>query len=174
MIRMIVFDMAGTVIDENNVVYKTLLEAIKASGYELTLEEVLEEGAGKEKFQAIKDIVRKRDDNADHEILMTIFKNFQSKLDNAYRSLDIKAQAGAQQLFKELKQKGIYVVLNTGYDSTTAQSILKKVGWKEGKQVDAVITATDVANNRPQPDMIELAKKKLRLNDTDQIAKVGD
>ena len=41
MIRMVVFDMAGTVIDENNVVYKTLLEAIKASGYELTLEEVL-------------------------------------------------------------------------------------------------------------------------------------
>ncbi|HEV8511722.1 MAG TPA: phosphonatase-like hydrolase [Cyclobacteriaceae bacterium] len=174
MIKMIVFDMAGTVIDENNVVYKTLLEAISASGYDLTLDQVLEEGAGKEKFQAIKDIVRKRDDNADHEILMTIFKSFQSKLNDAYRALDIKAQPGAEQLFKELKQKGIYVVLNTGYDSTTAHSILEKVGWKEGKQIDAVITASDVINNRPQPDMIELAKKKLGLSDSDQIAKVGD
>jgi len=174
MIKMIVFDMAGTVIDENNVVYKTLWEAIKASGYEFTLEQVLEDGAGKEKFQAIKDIIRKRDENADHEILMTIFKNFQSRLNNAYSNLDIKAQPGAERLFKELKQKGIHVVLNTGYDSATAQSILKKVGWKEGQQIDALITASDVTNNRPQPDMIELAKKKLGLNDTDQIAKVGD
>jgi len=174
MIKMIVFDMAGTVIDENNVVYKTLLDAIKASGYELTLGQVLEEGAGKEKFQAIKDIVRKRDENADHEILMTIFKNFQSRLNDAYLTMDIKAQPGAEKLFKELKQKGIYVVLNTGYDSTTAQSILQKVGWKEGKQIDALITASDVINNRPQPDMIELAKKKLGLNDSDQVAKIGD
>src|SRR5947209_7928649 len=131
MIKMVVFDMAGTVIDENNVVYKTLLDAINASGYELTLEQVLEEGAGKEKFQAIKDIVRKRDENADHESLMTIFKSFQSRLTDAYHNLDIKAQLGAEKLFKELKQKGIYVVLNTGYASTTAQSILKKVGWME-------------------------------------------
>jgi phosphonatase-like hydrolase len=174
MIKMIVFDMAGTVIDENNVVYKTLWEAINASGYELTLEQVLAEGAGKEKFQAIKDIVRKRDENADHEILMTIFKNFQSRLKNAYRNLDIKAQPEAEKIFKELKQKGIYVVLNTGYDLTTAQSILKKVGWKEAHQIDAMITASDVLNNRPQPDMIELAKKKFGLNESDQIVKIGD
>lgn len=174
MIKMVVFDMAGTVIDENNVVYKTLFEAINASGYELTFEQVLEEGAGKEKFQAIKDIVRKRDENADHEILMTIFENFQSRLNDAYRDFDIKTQPGAEEVFKELKERGIYVVLNTGYDSTTAQSILKKVGWKVGKQIDAMITASDVINNRPQPDMIELAKKKLGLNDADQIAKVGD
>jgi phosphonatase-like hydrolase len=174
MIKMIIFDMAGTVIDENNVVYKTLWEAIHASGYELTLEQVLAEGAGKEKFQAIKDVVRKRDENADHEILMTIFKNFQSRLKNAYRNLDIKAQPEAEKIFKELKDRGIYVVLNTGYDSNTAQSILEKVGWKEGKQVDAIITASDVINSRPQPDMIELAKKKLGLNDADSIVKVGD
>ena len=174
MIKMVVFDMAGTVIDENNVVYKTLLEAIVASGYELTLEEVLGEGAGKEKFQAIKDIVRKRDENADHEILMTIFKNFQFRLSDAYRDLDIKAQPGAEKVFKELKKRGIYVVLNTGYDSATAQTILKKVGWKEAKQIDAMITASDVINNRPHPDMIALAKKKLGLSDADQIVKVGD
>jgi phosphonatase-like hydrolase len=174
MISMIVFDMAGTVIDENNVVYKTLLEAVKASGYELTLQEVLSEGAGKEKFQAIKDIVRKRDENADNEILMNIFKNFQSGLANAYRSLEIKAQPGAEIVFKELRKEGIYVVLNTGYDSTTAKSIIEKLGWQEGNQIDAMITASDVANNRPQPDMIELAKKKFDLNENDKIIKVGD
>jgi phosphonatase-like hydrolase len=174
MIKMIVFDMAGTVIDENNVVYKTLWEAINASGYELTLEQVLEEGAGKEKFQAIKDIVRQRDENADHEILITIFKNFQSRLREAYRNLGIKAQPGAEELFKKLRKKGIYVVLNTGYDLRIAKSILEKVGWEKGKHIDAMVTASDVVNSRPEPDMIEFAKAEFGMNDHDQIVKVGD
>ena len=33
MIRMVVFDMAGTTVDENNVVYKTLQKTINAAGY---------------------------------------------------------------------------------------------------------------------------------------------
>src|SRR5205814_289055 len=100
--------------------------------------------------------------------------NFQSRLKNAYRNLDIKAQPGAEELFKKLRRKGIYVVLNTGYDSTTAQSILEKVGWQEGKQIDAVVTASDVVNSRPEPDMIEFAKAEFGMNDHDQIVKVGD
>ncbi len=49
---MIVFDMAGTTVDEQNVVYKTLQKAINREGYEFTLEQVLEQGAGKEKLKA--------------------------------------------------------------------------------------------------------------------------
>ncbi|MEJ0080320.1 MAG: hypothetical protein WDM78_05025 [Puia sp.] len=41
-------------IDEDNVVYKTLQRAIADHGFHFSLEEVLAEGAGKEKQQAIK------------------------------------------------------------------------------------------------------------------------
>jgi len=174
MIKMIVFDMAGTVIDENNVVYKTLQHAINAEGYQLTLDQVLEDGAGKEKFQAIKDILEKKAGVINDEILHTIFQRFQAKLRTAYDAMDIKAQPGAEDLFKELRNKGVYIVLNTGYDSKTAASILKKVGWGEGNQIDAMITASDVVNKRPAPDMIELAKRKFGLNGSAQIVKVGD
>ena len=47
MIKMVVFDMAGTTVNENNVVYKTLQKAINEAGYNFTLEKVLAEGAGK-------------------------------------------------------------------------------------------------------------------------------
>jgi len=58
-IKMIVFDMAGTTVNENNVVYKTLRNAINTvGGYELTLTEVLAHGAGKEKLQAIKTVLK--------------------------------------------------------------------------------------------------------------------
>jgi phosphonatase-like hydrolase len=92
----------------------------------------------------------------------------------AYDSMEIKAQPGADELFKELKEKGIYVVLNTGYDLRTAKLILKKVGWEEGSQIDAIVTASDVVNSRPQPDMIEFAKEEFEMNSTDQIIKIGD
>lgn len=174
MIKMVVFDMAGTVIDENNVVYKTLLKAINRHGYELSLDQVLEEGAGKEKLQAIKDILRKCLKTDDDEIANSIFKNFKIYLEVAYDTIEIKPQPGAEKVFDELKKRGVYVVLNTGYDSETAHSILRKVGWEAGTQFDLMVTASEVARNRPHPDMIELAKKKYGLIAADKVVKVGD
>jgi len=37
-----------------------------------------------------------------------------------------------------------------------------------------MVTASDVPNNRPAPDMIEFAKKKFELSGSDQIVKIGD
>jgi phosphonatase-like hydrolase len=174
MIKMVVFDMAGTVIDENNAVYKTLLESINEEGYHVTLEQVLADGAGKEKFQAIKDILVKHAETADDALLNKIFQNFKSKLLHTYDTMEIGPQPGAVELFRELSQRGIYAVLNTGYDLKTAQSILRKVDWEVGRQIDAIVTATDVVHNRPAPDMIDHARKKLRLGPSDQVVKVGD
>ena len=54
-IKMVVFDMAGTTVNEDNIVYKALRNAINSvGGFDLSLEEVLEHGAGKEKLEAIK------------------------------------------------------------------------------------------------------------------------
>lgn len=174
MIKMVVFDMAGTVIDEGNVVYKTLLKAINKEGYGISLDLVLLEGAGKEKYQAIKDILQKHAKVYDQAIVARVFEDFKTYLHAAYQTIEIKPQNGAEESFEELRRRKIRVVLNTGYDSKTAEAILKKVGWEEGKQIDAMVTASHVINNRPAPDMIELAKKKFGLNNSSQIAKVGD
>jgi len=37
MIEMVVFDMAGTTVDEDNVVYKTLQKAINESGFNFSM-----------------------------------------------------------------------------------------------------------------------------------------
>ena len=174
MIKMVVFDMAGTVIDENNVVYKTLLKAIQKHGYNLSLEEVLLEGAGKEKSKAIKDLLLRYFKIDDDEIVQQIFSDFKIFLEVAYDTIEIKPQPGAEKVFAELKKRGIYVVLNTGYDSETAHSILRKLSWETGKHFDLLVTASDVAHNRPNPDMIELAKRKFGLASAYHIVKVGD
>jgi phosphoglycolate phosphatase-like HAD superfamily hydrolase len=41
-------------------------------------------------------------------------------------------------------------------------------------EFDGLITATDVAHNRPYPDMIWLAMKQFGISDAREVAKVGD
>ena len=57
MFELVVFDMAGTTVDERNVVYQTVRHAINAAGYAVTQEQVQAVGAGQEKSQAIRDVL---------------------------------------------------------------------------------------------------------------------
>ena len=174
MIRMVVFDMAGTTVDENNIVYKTLQQVINAAGFDFSLEQVLNEGAGKEKLVAIKDILALAGSQPDDSLANTIYASFTNDLAIAYDSFELKPQPGAEELFKILKEKDILVVLNTGYNQATADSILQKLGWEIGLQIDELVTASNVTNNRPDPDMILLAMKEFRITDAKEVVKVGD
>lgn len=166
--------MAGTTVDEDNVVYKTLRKVINDAGYNFTLDEVLAEGAGKEKLQAIKDIIKMDPRPVKDNFASDLYKIFDKELAVAYDTIDVKPQPGAEELFKNLREKNILVVLNTGYNRATASSLLKKLNWKEGEQLDVLVTATDVSNNRPLPDMILFAMDKFLISDAKQVAKVGD
>lgn len=172
-IKMIVFDMAGTTIDEQNIVYKTLHKAITNAGYHISLNDVLELGAGMEKLQAIKAILSKKANVEDDEVASAIFADFAKQLDQAYSDNEIAPQPGALETFDALRNKGIAVILNTGYSGRVAQTIIDKLGWHKGREYDELITASDVSNGRPAPDMILIAADKFDIK-PDQIVKVGD
>ena len=174
MIKMTVFDMAGTTVNEDNVVYKTLRKAINEAGFEFTLDQVLAEGAGKEKLQAIKSVLSVYRGIEEESLASSIFQNFLKQLETAYDTMEILPQNNAADLFTELKKRGIIVVLNTGYNLQTAHSLISKLGWIIGDQIDAVVTASDVSNNRPKPDMIILAMKQFDITDPQEVLKVGD
>ncbi|MFT3933177.1 MAG: phosphonatase-like hydrolase [Chitinophagaceae bacterium] len=174
MIKMVVFDMAGTTVNEDNIVYKTLQRAINEKGFNFTLDEVLLEGAGKEKLQAIKSILNVYAEKDSEDLAKEIYKRFIVMLAEAYATLPVYAQDNAGELFKALKERNIRVVLNTGYDNKTAESLVDKIGWKKGKDFDGLVTANDVEKNRPNPDMILLAMKQFNITDAKEVAKVGD
>ncbi len=171
---MIVFDMAGTTVDENNLVYKTLRKALLEEGFNFSLKTVLEYGAGKEKKTAIKDILQSEYQNVQDYIIEDVYTIFKNELSMAYEKNHIKAQLGAEELFSVLKQKQIKIVLNTGYDQSTAQFILDKLNWQVGLQIDALVTASNVKNNRPHPDMILMAMEKFNIANPKTVVKVGD
>ena len=174
MIKMIVFDMAGTTVDEGNVVYKTLRDAVNASGgHQFSLEEVLAYAAGMEKRDAIAVLLGRNGAVAEEQV-DAAYQSFKSALEVAYANLEVKPTAGATGFLRQLRNAGIKVVLNTGYNAATAQSLIDKMGWKAGQEYDLLVTADQVAQSRPAPDMIQLAQAKLGIASAQHIVKVGD
>lgn len=174
-IELVVFDMAGTTVDEGNVVYKTVQQVINDEGLNVSLDEVLKYGAGKEKYQAITDVLKACTSlNEIEKVAVRLFSNFKTALEIAYENLEVKTFDGTEELFKDLRDNGIKVVLNTGYDGLTANKLLKKLGWTVGETIDALVTADDVENGRPDGDMIIRAMQITGITDARKVLKVGD
>lgn len=171
--EMVVLDMAGTTVDEQNVVYKTLHSSLVKGGVDASLEDVLAIGAGQEKFQAIKDVIAQKQPSKTEQA-EAIFTDFQQSLDQAYAELDVTPIAGVEEVMAWWKSKGITVVLNTGYSKSVATGLLEKLGWHKGEHYDDLVTASDVQRGRPFPDMIQLAAKAFGHRDCSGIVKAGD
>ena len=171
---MVVFDMAGTTVNEDNLVYKTLRNAINNAGFEFSLDEVLAQAAGKEKKQAIRSVLSTYGGITDEALTTKIYEEFIISLTDAYAKEEILPQPNVIKVFSALKERNILAVLNTGYDRPTASSIIEKLGWKEGVDFDALVTASDVPGNRPDPDMIDFAMKRFDITDPGSVVKVGD
>ncbi|MEX0360117.1 MAG: phosphonatase-like hydrolase [Allomuricauda sp.] len=172
-IKLAVFDMAGTTVNEDNVVYKTVRQALVNAGVAVDLDTVLEFGAGKEKLQAIKDVLV-HVGAIERVDALAIFENFKRMLKQAYFDLKVSPYEGVEELFGTLKANGIKVVLNTGYDQQTAQALLDKLNWKVGDKIDALITADDVVNGRPSSEMIDKAMEMFQITNSKQVLKAGD
>jgi phosphonatase-like hydrolase len=167
--------MAGTTVDEDNVVYKTVQKVINDKGFNVSLEEVLAHGAGKEKHQAITDVLKACTTSTDiASIASKAFANFKPTLKLTYEQLEVKTFPGVKEMMEGLRSKGVFVVLNTGYDRKTALSLLLKLGWETGKDIDGLVTADDVLNGRPQPDMIYKAMKICGITESQEVLKAGD
>lgn len=172
-IEMVVFDMAGTTVNEQNIVYKSLHKSINKFGIDVSLELVLSLGAGKEKYQAIKDIL-KYINITDTEKTDQIFEYFIEILDQEYLTAKVLPIEGVENVMENLKKDGVKVVLNTGYNSQVANALLEKLNWKKGIQYDALITADDVELGRPFPDMIFKAMQLFDIVDASKVIKAGD
>ena len=103
-----------------------------------------------------------------------MYHYFINHLQTAYEEFDIQAMQHAETVLTYIRSKNILVVLNTGYDRATAQFILNKINWVQLYHYDLLVSATDVKNNRPSPDMIHFAMNLFSINDPKEVVKIGD
>ena len=174
-LELVVLDMAGTTVDEQNVVYKTIHTTLEENGYSYSLDTVLEHCAGKEKRTAIMDLLRETNaEQVTDEIVDDLFQQFKSNLKSAYAVLEVNTFEGTVGFLEQLKRSSIAIALNTGYDKATATGLINKLNWKQGHHFDVLVTADDVKNGRPHPDMIYLAMEKTDVTDSSRVMKIGD
>ena len=174
MIKLFVFDMAGTTVNEDNLVYKTIRKAVEKGGYPCTLNLVLEIGAGKEKRKAIRDLLMEISGEAPKDDIDAIFSDFKESLKKAYHTSQIQPVDHAEEMFDYLREQDCQVCINTGYNRRTAHTLMKKLGWSVPVTVDMLVTDDDVPKGRPNPDMILLAMEQAGVSDPAQVAKIGD
>lgn len=173
-IQLIIFDMAGTTVNESNIVYKTIQSVIEDFGYDLDLDFVLLHGAGKEKWQAIHDILQELVQNKpDNEEVSRIYRDFEDKLKFAYNVSPMHLFDGVLHAINQFRKDQIKVAFNTGYSRSVAESILRKVDVQIGRDIDLLVTSSEVQHSRPAPDMIVKACEVLGIAPENSI-KIGD
>jgi len=174
-IELVVFDMAGTTVNDNDSVNGCVRAALQAVGLSVTAAEV-NAVMGLPKPEALAILVK----NSGMQDLLgdqiqAIHRDFVARSIEFYQhDPSVHEVAGATRVFQTLSNAGVRVALNTGFDRSITQVILDRLGWSQGRLIDASICSDEVPRGRPHPDMIRALMDRLGVTDPQQVAKVGD
>ncbi len=173
-IRLAVFDMAGTTIADEHAVASAFCNAFARFGYTITEDEV-KPIMGYRKTVAIQMVLERMNADWDNERIEQIHDEFVSEMLDYYEySPDVKALPGAEDVFLSLKERGIRVVLNTGFPREIADVIMDRMQWKERGLVDDYIASDEVDMGRPAPQMIQELMQRSGIDDPREVIKIGD
>lgn len=175
-IRLIVFDMAGTTIKDENQVGKAFQQAFAHQGLDIPLEEITLI-MGYKKPEAIRLMLHRhfKDKGVEPILADKIHDDFVGLMMAHYsHEADIEPLPNVESTFAALKEKGVKIGLNTGFSRDIAETILNRLAWKEKGLIDFLAASDDVENGRPDPAMIRNLMQEAGVTDPLQVAKVGD
>jgi FAD dependent oxidoreductase TIGR03364/phosphonatase-like hydrolase len=171
---LVVFDLAGTTVEDEDSVNRAFREALRAAGLEVSagavnavmglpkpeaLRILVEGSAGRETLRA-----RERDVLSDFEARMLRFY----REDPAVREVP-----GAGDLLRALRARGIRVGFTTGFGREIVRCIFRRLGWDEAI-VSASVASDESPRGRPHPDQLLRVMEILGIKDPRRVAKVGD
>jgi phosphonatase-like hydrolase len=174
-IALAVFDMAGTTVLDAGQVPDAFRTVLQAHGIEVT-DEALRSVRGASKREAIRRFVESHFPGDPTEMdrqTEGIFSAFRDHLAKSYSHGGVKTIPGAEQTFEWLHGRGIKVALNTGFDRTITDLLLRAIGWGP-EAVNAVICGDDVPRGRPAPFLIFRAMEATGVISVNGVMNVGD
>lgn len=192
--KMFIFDMAGTVINEGGVVYKTLYETLHNFNVPINETEI-QFWHGSNKYEVLDYFLKRSFVNnfreganfilgkykltqnqlAEYQLLRpTLHHIFNKNLKDVYSSkgsiqfIDEKLPS----LFCKIRENDIKIALNTGYSREIQESIIGNLHLKE--LIDDYISSDVVQEGRPSPFMINALIRRNNIVSPEQVIKIGD
>jgi phosphonatase-like hydrolase len=174
-IELVIFDMAGTTVNDEDSVNRCVRDALRAAGLEVSAVDV-NRVMGLPKPRAIALLVERCGRLSDlGPRLEAIHRDFVARSIAFYRTDPaVREVAGSSKVFELLRGAGIRVALNTGFDRAITDVILARLGWSGDGRIDGTIASDEVARGRPHPDMIRELIRRLGVSAATRVAKVGD
>lgn len=187
-IQLVVFDMAGTTVKDENEVYDCFMQAADKSSLEVESDRLnsMMGWAKKLVFQTLwGEQIGKNHPDFETKV-ETSYTEFKQILEHHYRTQSVQPTEGCLELFTWLKAQGIKIALNTGFYREVTDIILQSLGWDQGLNsnymgssesiIQASVTPSEIYNNegRPAPYMIQKAMYKLGVKDPQKVIVIGD
>lgn len=171
-IKLVVFDIAGTTVKDDDYVAHAFRNAFVKNGYDISLDQTYPY-MGIKKIVAVNAMLAKLgEQSADAG---TIYTDFTDEMMDFYTyNASVMPLPYAEEVFQQLKEKGIRIALNTGFPRIIADVIINRLQWKDKGWVDDTIASDEVEHGRPQPLMIQELMLRASITDPQEVAKVGD
>lgn len=177
--KLLVFDMAGTTVDEHGIVYRTLYETLKNYGLDV-MEKDIENWHGANKYHALEHFLRNSIETKN--ITPEAYENEKKALNRQFDT-NLKGQYfenssisliddSMPDLFNEIRENGIKIALNTGYSNEVQETIINRLHMNEF--IDGYISSEDVKFGRPYPYMIFRLMEQFEIKRPTEVIKIGD
>lgn len=162
--------MSGTTIQDMNQVPRAFERALVEYGITLSHEQMKAVRGGSKRQALLKLIPPGRDQM---NLVEKVYRSFHVHLEQIYNETGVLPVAGAEELFGILRERGMHIVLNTGFDRETTEFLLKRLKWT-GNLIDGFVCSDDVRSGRPAPYMIFHAMETVGVESVHNVANVGD
>jgi phosphonatase-like hydrolase len=175
-IKLVLFDMSGTTIEDKNEVLDCFYEALAETGLHRH-RDYINTMMGWSKIEVFRQLWSEEigKNAADLEFKAQVsFTVFKQHLEAYYAQNPMLPTEGCLETFDWLRAQGIKICLNTGFYRHVVDILLEKMDWKIGRDIDFVIASDEVPRGRPEPFMIRAAMQQFGIHDAQQVIKIGD
>ena len=154
MVKGIIFDMDGTLVDNMMVHHRAWQQTMRKYGIDWTIEEVKEKAHG-----------------VNEELLKRLFgdkftpeerKKVAAEKEAEYRRIflpQLKLIAGAERFLNELKVAQIPIAIGTAAPQENAQFVFENLNL--GRFFEVMVHSGDVSRGKPDPEVFEIAARQL-------------
>lgn len=172
MIKLVVFDMAGTTVYDGDAVAQCFQAAIATKGV-MVERSAVNAVMGVRKPDAIRSLLQQANKPADDATVHAIHDDFVARMIRFYSSDPaVREVPGSAAVLAQLRAAGIKIGINSGFSRPIVDAIIQRLDWLP--KIDISVSSDEVPQGRPHPDMIRVMMDRLAISDPSSIAKVGD